>query len=81
MTFPNPAPGLADSRISVLGLPSLAGHMQAPPVGLQWPEPAPPLALLPSPVWSKPFYPYILRTRRLEASSGGPFLTKSWGPV
>lgn len=39
MTFPNPAPGLADSRISVLGLPGLAGQMPAPPEGLRGPAP------------------------------------------
>ena len=45
MTFPNPAPGLADSRISVLGLPGLAGQMPAPPEGVRGPAPAPPRLL------------------------------------
>ena len=45
MTFPNPAPGLADSRISVLGLPGRAGQMPAPPEGGRGPAPAPPRLL------------------------------------
>lgn len=77
MTFPNPAPSLADSRISARGLPSLAGHMQAPPMGLQWPAPAPPLALLPfQSDLSCPLHLCI--GNWWAASRSGPFLSLGW---